>query len=205
MATTRIARVFGLADRYTCARCLRKTATAGLRWSSSATSSTAAPPSPLLSKIREELKKAMRAKDTARLSVLRGTISEINQAASGANPIKSDMQILALLRKRKAASEAAAKEAEAASRPDLAEKQQKEIAVIDELVDTVKVMGPEEMRKTVRQVIETLKTTVSGELKQGVVLKELLKPDGVLADKPLDKKVLADLVKDELAGKPNPS
>lgn len=115
------------------------------------------------------------------------------------------MQILALLRKRKAASEAAAKEAEEAGRPDLAEKQQKELAVIDELAGSVKVMDNFEMRTIVKSTIQTLRGTTPGDLKQGVVLKELLKPDGQLADKPLDKKVLADLVREELSSNHNPA
>jgi uncharacterized protein YqeY len=135
------------------------------------------------------------------LSVVRGTISEINQAASGPNPIKSDLQILALLRKRRAASEAAAKEAEQAQRPDLVEKQEKEVAVVDELTASVRLMEPAEMRKVVRKTIDALGGALSAgaELKQGVVLKELLKPGGELADKPLEKKVLAELVREELA------
>lgn len=133
-----------------------------------------------------------------RLSVLRGTISEINQAASGPNPIKSDMQILALLRKRKVASEAAAKEAAQAQRPDLVEKQEKEIAVVQELTSSVQLMDALEMRKIVRTTIDALRGSSSGEVKPGTVLKELLKPDGALADKPLDNKVLAELVREEL-------
>ncbi|EXJ81073.1 hypothetical protein A1O3_07361 [Capronia epimyces CBS 606.96] len=203
MATARVSRLFSTAEPPLCVRCLQRSAAAalGLRWSSSST----APSSTLHSRIREQLKAAMRAKDTARLTVLRGTISEINQAASGSNPIRTDMQILALLRKRRAASEAAEKEAHEAGRPDLVEKLEKEVTVIEELVGSVKVMDPQDLRNIVRATIETLRGTVSGDLKQGVVLKELLKPDGELADKPLDKKVLADVVKEELASNHNPS
>ncbi|EXJ90613.1 hypothetical protein A1O1_03716 [Capronia coronata CBS 617.96] len=197
MATAPMARTLFVGERNICARCLRRGAAQGLRWNSS--SSTA--PSALFSKIKGDLKAAMRAKDTARLSVLRGTISEINQAASGTNPIKTDMQILALLRKRKAASEAAAKEAQEAGRPELVEKQEKEVAVVDELVGAVNIMGASEMRTIVRSTIQALKGTAPGELKLGVVLKELLKPDGQLADQLLDKKVLAELVKEELTSK----
>ncbi|KAI1618742.1 hypothetical protein EDD36DRAFT_40550 [Exophiala viscosa] len=185
-----------LAERAVCRRCLYRNAITGLRWSS--TSSTTPSASPLLAKLKNDLKSAMRAKDTARLNVIRGTISEINRAASGSNPINTDMQVLALLRKRKGASEQAKKEAEDAKRDDLAEKEAKEIVVLDELTSSVQLMTPVEMRKIVRARLESLRSSTSGELKPGPVLKELLKPGGDLADKPLDKKVLAELVREEL-------
>ena len=110
------------------------------------------------------------------------------------------MQILALLRKRKSASENAKKEAEAAKRPDLAEKQDKEIEAIDELVGTVKMVDANTMSSLVRNTIEALRSSVQGgEVKQGVVMKELLKPGGDLDGKPYEGKTLADMVKQELS------
>ncbi|KIX02633.1 uncharacterized protein Z518_08575 [Rhinocladiella mackenziei CBS 650.93] len=197
MTTTRTSRLWLLAEPPVCLRCMHRSSASGLRWTSSA--STVAPATPLLTKIKNDLKAAMRAKDTARLSVLRATISEINQAASGPTPIKTDMQVLALLRKRKSASEAAAKEAQEAKRPDLVEKQEKEMAVVDELTSSVRMMDPQEMRKMVQSTIETLKGSTQGELKPGVVMKELLKPGGELTDKQLERRVLAELVREELS------
>ncbi|KIW32944.1 uncharacterized protein PV07_04454 [Cladophialophora immunda] len=202
MASIRNSRLLFFLDQPICYRCIRRNAGFGLRWSST---STEAPASPLLAKIKNDLKSAMRAKDTSRLTVLRGTISEINQAASSSAPIKTDLQILALLRKRKSATEAAMKEAEAAKRPDLAEKQAKEMEVIDELAGSVKLMDPAAVRLVVRGKIETLRNTTQGELKQGVVMKELLKPGGELDGKPLDNKILAELVREELFSNHNPS
>ncbi|OQV09205.1 hypothetical protein CLAIMM_13352 [Cladophialophora immunda] len=202
MASIRNSRLLFSLDQPICYRCIRRNAGFGLRWSST---STEAPASPLLAKIKNDLKSAMRAKDTSRLTVLRGTISEINQAASSSAPIKTDLQILALLRKRKSATEAAMKEAEAAKRPDLAEKQAKEMEVIDELAGSVKLMDPAAVRLVVRGKIETLRNTTQGELKQGVVMKELLKPGGELDGKPLDNKILAELVREELFSNHNPS
>ena len=110
------------------------------------------------------------------------------------------MQILALLRKRKAATENAKKEAEAAKRPDLAEKQDKEMQAINELVGTVKMVDADVMRCIVKKTVETLKSSVQGgELKQGAVMKELLKPGGELDGKPYESKQLAGMVKDELS------
>lgn len=111
------------------------------------------------------------------------------------------MQILALLRKRKGATEQAKKEAEDANRSDLAEKQAKEIVVLDDLTSSVQLMAPSEMKEIVRSTIESLRTSTAGELKPGPVLKELLKPGGELANKPLDNKVLSELVREELSSK----
>ncbi|KIW91911.1 uncharacterized protein Z519_07881 [Cladophialophora bantiana CBS 173.52] len=201
MASIRNSRLLVLFDQPVCSRCIRRNAASALRWSST---STEAPASPLLAKIKNDLKSAMRAKDTSRLTVLRGTISEINQAASSPTPIKTDLQVLALLRKRKSATETAIKEAEAAKRPDLAEKQKKEMEVIDELVGSVKLMDPVALRTVVRGKIETLRKTTQGELKQGVVMKELLKPGGELDGKPLENKMLAELVREEILSNHNP-
>lgn len=133
-----------------------------------------------------------------RLNVLRGTISEINQAASSSSPIKTDAQILSLLRKRKSSSEQAIKEAQEAQRPDLVEKQEKEIVVVDELTSSVKMMDPLEMRQVVRRTVEALRGATPGDLKPGAVMKELLKPGGELEGKMLENKVLAELVREEV-------
>ncbi|KAJ9495982.1 hypothetical protein LTR99_000162 [Exophiala xenobiotica] len=192
------------AERPLCSRCLYRSGLPrqSLRWNSS--SSSAAPtPVPLLSKLKQDLKAAMRAKDQARLTVIRGTISEINQAASSSSPVQTDMQILALLRKRRSSSTDARQEAVDAKRPDLLEKLDKEIEVVDELMGTVEMMPVSEMRSIVRGLVESLKgagpgeQTPTGELKPGPVMKELLKPGGPLDGKPLDKKVLAELVREE--------
>jgi uncharacterized protein len=110
------------------------------------------------------------------------------------------MQVLALLRKRKVATENAKKEAEAANRPDLAAKQDKEMETIDELVGSVKVVDADTLRSLARSAIETLKG--SGQdvgLKQGLVMKQLVKPGGELDGKPYDGRTLSEIVKEELS------
>ncbi|KIW66401.1 hypothetical protein PV04_05737 [Phialophora macrospora] len=205
MAATRTPAPLFLSVRVACSSCIRRAAVSSLRWSSSSSSSEA-PASPLMSKIKNDLKAAMRAKDTARLAVLRGTISEINQAASSSSPVKTDMQVLALLRKRKSASENAKKEAEVAKRPDLAEKQDKELEVIDQLVGSVKMVESQALRDIVKGKIQALRdSSAGGELKQGTVMKELVKPGGELDGKLYEGKVLAELVREELSANPRPS
>jgi uncharacterized protein YqeY len=101
------------------------------------------------------------------------------------------------LRKRRSSSEDAKREALAANRPDLAEKQAKEIEVIDTLVKSVPVMDVKEMRYIVRAKVEFSRVQ-GGEVKPGVVMKELLKSGGELEGKMFENKVLAELVREEI-------
>lgn len=173
----------------TCQSCLLRLSRNTLRYSTT----DAAPP--LLTKMKQDMKAAMRAKDTARLNVLRSIISETNQLASGPTPVKSDLQILAMLKKRKAASLNAVQEAEQANRSDLKEKQEKEIGVLDEYAGSVELVSVAELKEAVKSVIAKL-----GEAgkQQGRVMKELLQPGGVLDGKPVDKAQLAGVVKESL-------
>lgn len=69
------------------------------------------------------MKKAMIAKDSNRLSVLKSLMTQTLNASKTANPINSDLQILALLRKGVASGKAASEEFRGAGRADLAEKE----------------------------------------------------------------------------------
>jgi uncharacterized protein len=131
------------------------------------------------------------------LNVLRAIISETNQLSSGPSPIHSDLQVLALLRKRKAASVAAAKEAEEQGRSDLKEKEEQQAKVIDEYASNVKMMTPEELREVVTQAVDSLKEKKG--LTHGIMMKELLKPGGLLDGKPVEKRDLSDIVKEAIA------
>ncbi|KAJ9656529.1 hypothetical protein H2198_004878 [Neophaeococcomyces mojaviensis] len=165
-------------------------------------SSTDTPAPSLLAKIKGDLKTAMKAKDAPRLNVLRAMITEYNNASKTSTPIKTDLQMLALLKKKKVASEAAAAEAKAASRSDLAEKQIQEIKVIDEYAGEVKLMSEDELQSIVSVVVDNLKAAASGaELKAGQVLKEAFQPGGMLDGKPVDKSQVAKLVNNMLGVK----
>lgn len=161
-------------------------------------SSTDIPAPPLLSKIKGDLKTAMRAKDTPRLNVLRAMITEYNNASKTSTPIRTDTQLLALLKKKKAASEAAAAEAKAVNRSDLEEKQMQEIKVIDEYAGQVKVLCETELRNLLTVVVDNLKATGGAAVSLGQVLKDALQPGGVLDGKSVDKSQAAKVVKDML-------
>jgi uncharacterized protein YqeY len=133
----------------------------------------------------------------SRLNVLRAIIAEATNAAKTSAPIKDNMQMLALLRKRRAASKSAAAEFLENKREDLSQKQEEEIAILDEYANQVKVMSEEETAKYVAEAISSIKGG-EGKLNAGSVLKELLKTGGSLEGKPVDKSVVARLVKQRL-------
>lgn len=132
-----------------------------------------------------------------RLNVLRAIIAEATNAAKTSAPIKDNMQMLALLRKRRAASKSAAAEFLENKREDLSQKQEEEIAILDEYANQVKVMSEEETAKYVDEAISSIEGG-EGKLNAGAVLKELLKTGGSLEGKPVDKSVVARLVKQRL-------
>ena len=139
----------------------------------------------------------MDADGKGRLNVIRAVISEINQAASGPSPVRTDMQVLALLKKRKASSLAAAEEAGKAGRSDLKEKQEKEVEVLDDYAGSVQLMSSEELKQIVMQAVNGM--GAKSDLKQGAVMRELLKPEGPLDGKPLDRKTLSEIVQQALS------
>lgn len=180
-------------QRLVCLRCVRRLRASTIRWNS--TEATQDPP--LLGSMRSDLKAAMRSKDKTKLNVLRAIIAEATNAAKTSTPIKDNMQMLALLRKKRAASKAAAAEFLENKREDLSQKQEEEIAVLDQYTNQVKVMSEEETAKYVDEAIASIKTG-EGKMNAGAVLKELLKSGGSLEGKPVDKSVVAKLVKQRL-------
>lgn len=121
----------------------------------------------------------------------------MNQAASSSTPVTTDLQILSLLKKRKAAAQTAAKEAEQANRPDLKEKQEHEIQVLEAYAGSVKMLPVEELRAMVDAAI---RRAGEGAKNQGQIMKELLRPGGQLEGKMVDRSQLAGVVKEALAG-----
>lgn len=168
-------------------------------YASAAAPSPSAPPSPaLLLKLREDLKTAMRAKDTVRLNVLRGVLAEVTNAAKTSTPIKTDMQLLSLLRKRTSAAEQAGKEFADAGRPELKEKEDAQIEVLQGYMGQVDTVGEQEIRNIVVQAVKVLE----GEEKkynQGDVMKLLVGPGGAFDGKNVEKASVARIVKEVLS------
>ena len=159
---------------------------------------TAPPAPPLLLKLRSDLKTAMKAKDANRLNVLKSLLAEVTNAAKTSSPIKSDIQLLSLLRKRAAASKAAASEFQGAGRVDLREKEDAQINVLEEYASGVEVVGADEIKRVVASCIQRLKSEGT-KLDMGSVLKILLGPGGAFDEKPVERADVAKEVKTVLA------
>lgn len=140
----------------------------------------------------------MKEKDSNRLNVLRGLLAEVTNAAKTNNPIKSDMQLLSLLRKRAASAKQASTEFKSAGRQDLVESEEKQAKVLEEYAGDVETMSNDDIRDVVMEVVEDLKAQQTGKLNMGDVLKKLLAPGGRLDGKPVERSEVARLVKEVL-------
>ena len=129
-----------------------------------------------------------------RLAVLRAVLAEVTNAAKTDKPIKQDMQLVALLKKRAQASKDAVKEFESAKRPDLVEKENAQVTVLEEYASSVKTMDEDELRSILQTTIGNMRTEGQNPT-IGLVSKELYKPGGSLEDKPVDKSLVTGLIK----------
>ncbi|MCJ1478532.1 hypothetical protein MMC13_007212 [Lambiella insularis] len=152
------------------------------------------PAPPLLMKLRSDMKAAMKAKDTNRLEVLRGIIAETTNASKTATPFKTDIQILSLLRKRAAASKAAAQEFGAAKREDLRDKEEAQIAILEEYASGVETVGEDQIIEVAARVVGQMRTE-GQTVNLGTVLKTLVGAGGELDGKPVEGAKVARIVK----------
>ncbi|KAK4629737.1 Altered inheritance of mitochondria protein 41, mitochondrial [Fulvia fulva] len=165
--------------------------------------STAAPQSettapPLLLKLKSDLKTSMKARDTNRLNVLRSLISDVNNSTKTSNPIKTDMQLVSLLRKRAAAAKEASDEFKAAGREDLVEKEEAQAAVLEEYAGSVETMSANDIKDAVNKVVEEAKAVAQEKINMGDVLKKLVGAGGSLEGNPVDRSEVARAVKQAL-------
>ncbi|KAF2431562.1 GatB/YqeY domain-containing protein [Tothia fuscella] len=160
--------------------------------------STDAPPPQVLSKLRTDLKTAMKARDTQRLNVLRALLAEITNSSKTSSPIKDDMALLSLLRKRIGASKTAVEEFNKNDRKDLVEKEQEQVNILEEYAAGVKTLDVDEIRSAVKGVVVGLKAQ-GQKLPMGEVLKKTIGPGGALEGKQADKAEVVRIVKEELA------
>ncbi|GKU02160.1 altered inheritance of mitochondria protein mitochondrial [Fusarium langsethiae] len=161
--------------------------------------STEDAPVPLLSKLKADLKTAMRAKDTPHLTVLRAIMSANLNASKTSTPIKTDVQLVALIRKIQKGAQDAAAEAKAANRDDLVQKEEDQIKVLDEYIANsgVESLTEAQLKAMVQDAAEASKAAgVQAKSIMGDVMKRL---SGALEGKDVDKKELSKMVK-ELTG-----
>jgi uncharacterized protein YqeY len=136
----------------------------------------------------------MKAKDTNRLNVLRTILAEVTNSAKTSSPIKSDMQLLSLLRKRAAAAKTAGDEFKAAGRDDLVEKEEQQAAVMEEYAGSVETLSESDIKDAILKAVEG----ASEKQNMGQVLKKILGPGGSLEGKSVDRATVARIVKQVL-------
>lgn len=85
-----------------------------------------------------------------------------------------------------------------ADRPDLKEKEDAQIAILEEYAGHVKTLSVDEVEAIIAKEISVLKDA-SKKVEIGQVLKALFAPGGALDGKPADRKEVAGLVKKALS------
>jgi uncharacterized protein len=138
----------------------------------------------------------MQAKDTNRLSVLRSLLTQTLNASKTAHPIKTDLQMLALLRKSASASRLASEEFRGAGRQDLAEKEETQMKIMEEYADGVETLTDEDIVAAVRGIVDEMKDKGST-VQMGEVMKRVLAAD-ILGEKPVARGDVARIVKQVL-------
>ncbi|KAK0714911.1 Yqey-like protein-domain-containing protein [Lasiosphaeris hirsuta] len=152
------------------------------------------PPPPLLAKLKGDLKAAMKAKDATRLAVLRSVLSATLNASKTDSPIKTDLQLVALLHKTARTINEAIDGFRKGERQDLVEKEQAQLAVLEEYIAGSGIKTIEEPE--LRRMAEYALTVLSGSPTVGAIMKALLAPGGPLYEKQFDGSKLGKVVKD---------
>ncbi|KAL6830266.1 YjgF-like protein [Trichoderma camerunense] len=151
-------------------------------------------PPPLLQKLKGDLKTAMRAKDAPRLSVLRAIMSANLNASKTTSPIRTDVQLVALIRKLQKSAQDAVADAQAAGRDDLVQKENEQISILDEYIagSGVQTLGEAEIKVLISQAIEAANGAgKGGKSLMGEVMKRV---NAALEGKDVDKKSVAALL-----------
>jgi uncharacterized protein YqeY len=179
------------------AQCLSRPASASASrfYSADADADADAPP-PLFQKLKGELKTAMRAKDAPRLSVLRAIMSANLNASKTSSPIRTDVQLVALIRKLQKSAQDAVADAKAAGRDDLVDKENQQMAILDEYVvgSGVQSLGEAEIKALINEAVKAAKGAgAAGKSLMGDVMKRV---NAALEGKDVDKKSVAALVKE---------
>lgn len=165
-------------------------------------SSEAPSTAPLYAKLKGDLKTAMRAKDASRLAVLRAVLAAVLNASKTAQPIETDAQLVALLRKTSRAAQEAADQFRAASRGDLVEKEESQIKILEEYIAGSGVQSVDEAE--LKDMVHAVRSELAAEgvdAKMGDVLKKLLGPGGRLDGKDVEKSTVAKIVKEIMGSK----
>ncbi|KAK0637212.1 Yqey-like protein-domain-containing protein [Bombardia bombarda] len=161
--------------------------------------SAEAPPPPLLAKLKGDLKTAMRAKDATRLAVLRSILAATLNASKTASPITTDIQLVALLRKTGRQCKEAAAEFQAAGRPELVEKEEAQLRVLEEYAagSGVESVSEAQIQEAATAALASIAAeNPDAKINMTEVMKRVLGPGGPLNGKDVEKNEVAKIVKE---------
>jgi uncharacterized protein YqeY len=162
--------------------------------------STDSPPPSLLPRLRDELKTAMRARDTPRLNVLRAVLADITNLSKTNTPVKDDLALLALLKKRMGSVRQSIQEFYEADRKELVAKEEEQLKVLEDYASNIQVLSQHEVRAVVEAQVDELqangKTATLSE-----VMKKCTGPGGAFEGQMVEKSLVASTVKEVLATK----
>src|SRR3954452_18016042 len=126
----------------------------------------------LQERIDNDLKDAMRAKDTTRLGVLRMLKSAVKNRAiekGGATATLDDSEATAVIRKQAKQRQDSIESFEKGGRPELAAKEKEELKVLGDYLS--QQMNAEELSQIVRETVAAVGATSKAQM--GLVMKEL--------------------------------
>lgn len=146
---------------------------------------------------RSDLKTALQAKDRDRLAVLRAVLTKVLNASKTPKPVTTDVQVLALLRQSARAGRTAATEFRDAGRRDLAEKEDRQVDIMEEYAACVETVGEEAIAVAVKDVVHKMRGEGSRAM-MGDVLRRVMAPDA-LGKRPVEQGKVVNIVKQILA------
>lgn len=138
----------------------------------------------------------MRAKDQARLSVLRAIMSANLNASKTSKPIETDLQLVTMLMGMRRTIDQNIAEAKKVGRDDMVQSESVQGSILDEFVNNsgLEILGEEELRPLIlKQIESSVQGGKEGKSLFGDVIKHLKE---TTAGKVIDSSVLAPLVKD---------
>ncbi|MBP9669373.1 MAG: GatB/YqeY domain-containing protein [Candidatus Pacebacteria bacterium] len=148
----------------------------------------------LQEKIKNDMRDAMRAKDEIKRDTLRGAMTSITNEliATGKKPTDpaEDALVLAVLKRLSKQRKDSAEQFEKGGRPELAQKEIAELAIIEAYLP--QMASREQVEAAAKQVVESQGRDAS---KMGILIGQTMKALGGNADGAVVKEVIAELLK----------
>lgn len=107
------------------------------------------------------------------MNAVRGVLAELTNFSKMNKSVSTDAQIIAMLKSRAKLSKSASEDFRAAKRDDLREKEEAQIAVLQEYIESVKMVSEEEILNLAAEAVNRLQLE-GRSIYMGSVIKSLL-------------------------------